>query len=575
MKKILLFVMLLSSFVYADVDLKDYISTSTTKTSSWTSPVTGEHYYYGGSYSFTFKNTSSYAPWFNVQAPGISIGCAGFSVKGGFISLLGLDEIKQQLTNAGSQLAWGIMIGLVYSMPGIGDVFMKIQKWARTIQKLLANMCNIGKALGGRASTALRNNIKTDGMVADAAKSIQNANKGITGFLDDTSDWVDNINDCLSSSGTFSASCKKKAQAHPAMEVLKISKVAGGSAIANYVASFVKTDNSPTDKIYIDSLSNVLTDKKIDSFTLSGDISKVKNNILFYRAFFGDTTISSNNIKSLLDDFGVTDISEGSYSVIALNKNKVAAKAEGMMKKLNASTTKINPFFPPENIAEALINGFSTKVGCLDDHTCDIPNNYILYADLTYKVKNGGDDSSDDARMLALLPQVDDDHPITMKWRGAIRESLYKIRYYVKSKSGYTPSFPYLDDTNATVEDTAAPLFVPGISKYIQIIANYEKKAKKETAFTASLKEMLAKYNAVLLAKGIIDTTAATLEKGSGDSSNINPENKENLEKIYKLRAEMNKNLSQILKENQNFNNIMSLFKNLEIEYRKEIGKNF
>ena len=48
-------------------------------------------------------------------------------------------------------------------------------------------------------------------------------------------------------------------------------------------------------------------------------------------------------------------------------------------------------------------------------------------------------------------------------------------------------------------------LVVPGVGKYISIIAQLERKAGKETMFTASLKEMIAKYNAFLFSKALIN----------------------------------------------------------------------
>lgn len=40
-----------------------------------------------------------------------------------FLALLGISEIKQLLSSSGATLAWGIMMGLEYTMPGLAKVF--------------------------------------------------------------------------------------------------------------------------------------------------------------------------------------------------------------------------------------------------------------------------------------------------------------------------------------------------------------------------------------------------------------------------------------------------------------------
>jgi hypothetical protein len=87
-------------------------------------------------------------PWFSFSPPSLSAGCNGLSMKGMFGSIIGADRLKQQLANAGSSLAWGIVVGLIYSLPGIGNAFKMINNWAKQIQKLLAASCQAGIALG-------------------------------------------------------------------------------------------------------------------------------------------------------------------------------------------------------------------------------------------------------------------------------------------------------------------------------------------------------------------------------------------------------------------------------------------
>ena len=87
-------------------------------------------------------------PLFTVASPKASIGCGGLSIKGMFVSILGLDRLEMMLKNAGASLAWGIAIGLIYSLPGVMKAFEFINHWADKIQQLLANACQSGVAIG-------------------------------------------------------------------------------------------------------------------------------------------------------------------------------------------------------------------------------------------------------------------------------------------------------------------------------------------------------------------------------------------------------------------------------------------
>ena len=87
-------------------------------------------------------------PLFSVSPAKVAIGCGGLSIKGMFMQLAGLDRLAQMLKNAGTSLAWGVVVGLVYSLPGVMKAFDFLNHWAKTIQQLLANACASGYALG-------------------------------------------------------------------------------------------------------------------------------------------------------------------------------------------------------------------------------------------------------------------------------------------------------------------------------------------------------------------------------------------------------------------------------------------
>ncbi len=103
----------------------------------------------GGSLSFRLNNSPFAAnPLVTLNPPSMSLSCSGLDFDAGMLSLLNLDLFGDTLENAGSAMAWGVMIGLVYSLPGIGEAFGKLQDWSRQIQGLMQNPCEQGKKIG-------------------------------------------------------------------------------------------------------------------------------------------------------------------------------------------------------------------------------------------------------------------------------------------------------------------------------------------------------------------------------------------------------------------------------------------
>lgn len=131
--------------------------------------------YYSGGYYFRFNNTGPNQPLWSLTPPSIEAGCNGFNLKGMFVSLLGLDQFGAMLQNAGTTLAWGVAVGLIYSLPGIFNVFKTINQWAKQIQQLLAMGCQAGIALGQALGEKAWSSI---------GSSKEEAEKTVTGNLD-------------------------------------------------------------------------------------------------------------------------------------------------------------------------------------------------------------------------------------------------------------------------------------------------------------------------------------------------------------------------------------------------------
>ncbi|HAK87634.1 MAG: hypothetical protein A2X55_08925 [Nitrospirae bacterium GWB2_47_37] len=101
-----------------------------------------------GSVSFRLKNDVLGKPAFSVTPPRAAISCSGMDFDAGMISMLNLDVFEQLLSQGGASLSWGIMIGMVYSLPGVSESWQKLQEYARLGQKIFQSPCEMGKLIG-------------------------------------------------------------------------------------------------------------------------------------------------------------------------------------------------------------------------------------------------------------------------------------------------------------------------------------------------------------------------------------------------------------------------------------------
>lgn len=108
-----------------------------------------------GSFSFRLSNDLLGKPALSFTAPKANLSCSGMDFDAGMLSILNLDQFESMLSQAGASLAWGVMIGIVYSLPGVGEAFQKLNEWARMAQSLFQQPCSVGKALGGKIGTSI------------------------------------------------------------------------------------------------------------------------------------------------------------------------------------------------------------------------------------------------------------------------------------------------------------------------------------------------------------------------------------------------------------------------------------
>jgi len=107
-----------------------------------------------GSVNMRLKsNALTQMPTFHINTPSLTASCTGFDFDAGSLALLNLDDFKTIFQNMGTTLAWGIMIGIMYSLPGIGTTWTRLNDWARKIQQLMQmGPCAVGQEIGKHGS---------------------------------------------------------------------------------------------------------------------------------------------------------------------------------------------------------------------------------------------------------------------------------------------------------------------------------------------------------------------------------------------------------------------------------------
>ena len=128
-------------------EFKDNVLLNVTPGGSY--DVNGKSFYTTPSVYFRFgPSQMNFEPIWHVSPPSIGASCSGFNLQGLFVSIIGWDRISKMLKSAGASFAWGIVVGLIYSLPGIFSAFKMINAWAKKIMQLLQNACRAGQNFG-------------------------------------------------------------------------------------------------------------------------------------------------------------------------------------------------------------------------------------------------------------------------------------------------------------------------------------------------------------------------------------------------------------------------------------------
>jgi len=578
-------------------DLKDMVNSASVRSSEWQSPATGSKYFYSGSYEFTFKKSNSYAPWINVGGGDGTLfkaGCNGFSMGDMFVSMLNLNDIKDQLSDAGAQLAWGVMIGMISSMPIIKETFASIQKWARAIQDLLQNACAIGQNLSkGSVFGPLTNAIS--GATTDVGKKIHEADKGIAGFIDSSTTWIDSLDTTHDSNATKKAKDGEKGSA--AKKIIALLKGTNGRTARQIAGEFTSSSlpkASSKNALFIGDMDTFLEDGQIGGKTFISNSSArtaLKTRVLLNLIFVGDVALSKVGLEM------ITDVCDCTGGTCKINPTKIAKAAvehvaSGDKGKDDKAFVVLAPIINnPTKAADAIVNGFTEESSSNKDSSgnslsgdgyCKVYNYKIALGDFTYTAKpvtssdgnTTGSPSKKTVRFLSLISSKVTSSSLKLEWEGALKESYKLIKYKVQQKSGITGNLGLFEGEPITASpSTIIPVVIPGASKYFDIIASIEKKDRQETGYTASLKELLAQYNAYLFSKSFFNSLLAKIESSMKDS-NIGggrlAELKRERDDLLKTKEAVQKQFHKIVEETNDFKTIVEIFQQIEKNQRIE-----
>lgn len=143
---------------------------------------------HGGGFSFRLKQDLLGKPPISFKPPSANVSCSGMNFDAGMIGIMDTDTFEQLLSQAGGALAWGVMIGIVYSLPGIGDAFQKLQQFARYAQLLSQNACTAGimagQAISEKVGTLFKKNTAEQSAAEGDSKSFTLTLKNVMDTLE-------------------------------------------------------------------------------------------------------------------------------------------------------------------------------------------------------------------------------------------------------------------------------------------------------------------------------------------------------------------------------------------------------
>ncbi|MBW6487555.1 conjugal transfer protein TraH [Sulfurimonas sp.] len=570
---------LITPSVMQAANLDDFVLSTSTSAGSWSDPLGGGTYIYGGDFKFKLKNSVSNAPIFQYKLPSAKRGCSGISIEGGFLSYLGLSNLQEMLSNAGSSLVMGIFLGIEFSLPAVGAVFAKIRAWANALQGLLQNGCNIGKAIAGAngLSEAFHSSTLSD--------AIEGPFKAMNTYISDGNsglEWLQELANC--NGNEDDPNCKLKDSANKALgkeieEKKKKNKdvAASASSVSANVMLTHASSSASQDIALITSLSSLYSGTAgngCSGFTMVQPSSEIKLFESLKYIFFGDIGTNDETIQSFESKID-NESCRIKYDVISADIAQAVTTGNDSIFP-TPEYAKIEPVISdPKDAAQMLVFGGSKineKYSQVTGNTISVPDRKMVYLDIA----NGRDENGNPLSKMrtVLLSEKKEIFPAdNIVWNGAFLESLKNIRDGVQAQTNFTASgINYDEYDTSSVTTSNLPLLVSGIQKYINVIVLLEKRAGQSTPFTEMLKVNLAKTNAILYSRELIggmESRVLSLVDGTkGEVTAVNDFSKQ----IRTISSEIRKLLKE-MEEEIGRTGFMEEFEKIEREQRIESVK--
>lgn len=493
----------------------------------------GGKYYYGGEMTYRFKRTSPYKDIVEVRPPGIKAGCNGISISGGFFHLLGLDDIKDQLSSASQGAAMGVLVGIVYSMPGLGDAFDKVHNYLRMFQGLMSNSCQNSAAATRQAITNLRAQYNSDpskmgpvesaigGFYSGLWSSADGAKKMIDGGADGVVEQVKNL-------PIFT----KQTQG-VALKAAKANLSLGSTGKAFIIG------NETNIKTFVDANAQTLPSGVKAPFAEStlSDLSRIINNeeklnaAMFTFVFMGYEALSYEHMPKA-DDVNETVIAED------IQKTMYGTGFSGgepvYNRPLYTSTTNT------ADLANTLMYGNGTG---------NITIKNIKVVPYYYAPKATSTSASSDSEIKGILFGLAEETTQTMSypWKGFFNEG-----------------YEYMENTifgDGTRRPTIPAAF-PNMRTYIDTLKMMRKTDNE--AYIRSLMSMLAKKNAVMLLQSVVFEMQAHMKEGTtkDDQDIIRAQ----VDQIYKTLEHLNTSDASI-------NDTIAIFERIERDHKANVAR--
>lgn len=373
-----------------------------------TDPMSGGTYMSGGGIEVRFKSTGNFPPVFAFGAPSLKASCSGISFDAGYAVFMNLERLGQQLSQAGASLAYGVLIGLVYTMPGVEQAFTKLNEWSQWLQSFLSESCNIGTAIGkSLGRTAWRG---VEEQVNEMTAKIPSPND----YLSKPIDYA-NMLEKVMTNGTND----QKDKTHKSILDDLLSDGRSG-IVGTYITSLIKRGEenivfSPTEMVEFKNLNNIgLTEStKIMIYFISSIIDDIAIDELAMTNVLKD--IKSNNAKSLAETIEAKGGKEKTFKTIqARNRNSTKAFVSFMLNGKQANDT--STFSNLQGLRVAMFsldnkNGVKDQFVTLTDQTTTVADPFGTFEGyineskkLVYKTYN---------QALIDLKKVPDSNPIT------------------------------------------------------------------------------------------------------------------------------------------------------------------